>query len=236
MIDIHSHILPGMDDGSRSVEESVRMLEASARQGVKYIAATSHFYATENSPEQFLRRRAAAAALLQAAWQPQFPQLALGAEVYYFDGISRTEKLDRLKLENTGLLLLEMPFSAWSGRMVTEILDIQSRRDTTVLLAHIERYIAFQKPAVWRELLDSGVRMQCNAEFFLSWKTKRKALRMLRQGEIHFLGSDCHNMTTRPPRLGDAMEVINKVLGSAGRRILNQEATALLAESGGSLM
>lgn len=233
MIDIHSHILPGMDDGSRSVEESVKMLEASARQGVRYIAATSHFYAMENSPEQFLRRRAAAAALLQTVWQPQFPRLALGAEVYYFDGISRTDKLDQLKLENTRLLLLEMPFSAWSGRMVTEILDIQSRRDTTVLLAHIERYMAFQKPAVWRELLDNGVRMQCNAEFFLHWKTKRKALRMLREGKIHFLGSDCHNVTTRPPRLGEAMEVIDKALGSAGRRILNREAMALLAEPRG---
>lgn len=117
--------------------------------------------------------------------------------------------------------------------MVTEILDIQSRRDTTVLLAHIERYMAFQKPAVWRELLDNGVRMQCNAEFFLHWKTKRKALRMLREGKIHFLGSDCHNVTTRPPRLGEAMEVIDKALGSAGRRILNREAMALLAEPRG---
>ena len=64
MTDIHSHILPGMDDGSRSTEESLAMLAASAAQGVRAIAATPHFYAMENSPEEFLARRAAAVARL----------------------------------------------------------------------------------------------------------------------------------------------------------------------------
>lgn len=236
MIDIHSHILPGMDDGSRSVEESVRLLETSARQGVEWIAATPHFYAVENSPGQFLRRRDEAVRRLMEAWQPTFPRLALGAEVYYFDGISRTEELDGLKLENTDLLLLEMPFSAWSSRMVAEVLDIQSRRGTQVLLAHIERYIACQKPELLHTLLASGVKIQCNADFFLNWRTKRRALRMLRQGEVHFLGSDCHNMTSRPPRLGEAMQVIDKALGRVGRDILDREAEALMAKAGGMRM
>ena len=236
MIDLHAHILPNMDDGSRSVAESIRMLEASADQGVKYIAATPHFYAAENSPAQFLRRREMSAAMLRPVWQSRFPQLALGAEVYYFDGISRTQELDLLKLEHTDLLLLEMPFSAWTGRMVAELLELQGCRNTTVVLAHIERYLAFQKPEVWRKLLDGGVRMQCNAEFFLHWRTRRKALRMLRQGKVHFLGSDCHNMEARPPRLGEAMEAIDKAMGAAGRHILDREAAVLLAGSGGALM
>ena len=57
MIDFHSHILPGMDDGSQTVEESLTLLEMLRAQGVDTVAATPHFYARENSPEVFLRRR-----------------------------------------------------------------------------------------------------------------------------------------------------------------------------------
>lgn len=87
----------------------------------------------------------------------------------------------------------------------------------TVLLAHVERYLGGQPPAVWEALLDWGVLNQCNADFFLRWRTRRKALQMLREGRIHFLGSDSHNMDTRPPRLGKALEI----LGERDRGILD---------------
>ena len=127
--------------------------------------------------------------------------------------MSRTQELPLLTLEGTNLLLLEMPFSPWSSRMVEEVLEIQERRGLQVLLAHVERYLPYQEPKVWERLRQGKVWMQCNASFFLHWRTKPKALRMLRKGEIHMLGSDCHNKTTRPPRLGEAAEVIEKSLG-----------------------
>ena len=105
MIDFHSHILPEIDDGSGSAAESLQMLEVSARQGVKLIAATPHFYAAESSPEQFLRRRAKSAGMLQKLLGSALPQVLLGAEVCYFDGISRTEALEGLKLELSALQL-----------------------------------------------------------------------------------------------------------------------------------
>ena len=56
-VDFHSHILPGVDDGSRSVEESLEMLRAVARQGIGTVVATPPFYANHDTPERFLRRR-----------------------------------------------------------------------------------------------------------------------------------------------------------------------------------
>lgn len=226
MIDLHSHVLPGMDDGSKNVEESLAMLKASADQGIRCMAATSHFYPEENSPEVFLRRREAAFQQLAAARDGDLPHLFPGAEVYYFDGISRNAEIGALCIEGTSLLLLEMPFMTWSGRMVTEIRQLQNRSDTTVMLAHVERYLSYQKKNVWEELLDCGVLMHCNASFFLSWKTKRKALRMLKQGKIHFVASDCHNVTTRPPRIGEAL----KVIGGEGRNILEENRRRYLPE------
>lgn len=228
MIDVHSHILPGMDDGSSSTAESVQMLRALAQQGVQQVVATPHFYASQDRLDTFLSRRESAAAAIRSVWEPGFPQMTLGAEVYFFNGISRTEELELLKLSDSELLLLEMPFSTWTEHMIAELLELQARRNVTVLLAHIERYLSLQKTAVWHRLLEQGVLMQCNASFFLNRRTKRKALRILRKGNIHFLGSDCHNMTTRPPRIGDAMEVIVAALGDAARQSLEQEAAVLL--------
>lgn len=210
MTDMHAHVLPGMDDGSGSTEESLAMLRASAAQGIGRVAATPHFYAWENSPEEFLARRGKAAENLLARWTPDLPRLLLGAEVCYFEGMSRVRELDALCIEGTRLLLVEMPFAPWTERMVRELLLLHRQLGAEVLLAHMERYLRLQQKAVWTVLEEAGVLMQCNAGFFLNWRTRAKARRMLRAGRIQLLGSDCHNMRTRPPRLGDAMKLLER--------------------------
>lgn len=166
MIDFHSHILPGMDDGSQTVEESLTLLEMLRAQGVDTVAATPHFYARENSPEVFLRRRGEAWERLNARLTPGGPQVLLGAEVRYYRGISRLEELHRLCLSGTHVLLLEMPFSPWSSGILEELEDLL-REDITVVLAHIERYLPDQPHELWPRLRHMGALFQCNASFFL---------------------------------------------------------------------
>ena len=228
MIDIHTHILPGMDDGSGSLEESLAMAKESARQGVRLLAATPHFYATQEDPERFLQRREKSLALLESAWQEGFPTLLVGAEVRYFDGISRVEKIAHLTLDHTRILLLEMPFTSWSRRMVEEVLELQRSRGLQVLLAHVERYLKDQDGQVWETFRQNGVWMQCNANFFLRWQTKRKAQALFKKGEIQMLGSDTHNMTTRPPNLAMARDALVKSLGQAAWRDFERRSYALL--------
>lgn len=228
MIDIHTHILPGMDDGSGSLEESLAMAKESARQGVRLLAATPHFYATQEDPNSFLRRREKSLALLESTWQEGFPTLLVGAEVRYFDGISRVEKIAHLTLDHTRILLLEMPFTSWSGRMVDEVLELQRSRGLQVLLAHVERYLKDQDGQVWETFRQNGVWMQCNANFFLRWQTKRKAQALFKKGEIQMLGSDTHNMTSRPPNLAMARDALVKSLGQAVWRSFERQSYALL--------
>ena len=230
MIDAHTHILPGLDDGSSSLEESLAMAKESARQGVRLLAATPHYYATEESPGQFLKRREKALALLETAWEDGFPTLLVGAEVHYFDGISRVGEMEGLTFEHTRILLLEMPFTSWSSRMVEEVLELQRLRGFQVLLAHIERYLKAQSGDVWDILRQNGVWMQCNANFFLRWQTRRKAFGMFQRGEIQMLGSDTHNMATRPPNLALAREAITKSLGQAAWRGFERRTYALLKD------
>lgn len=186
------------------------MLTVSARQGISCMAATPHFYPLETSLEQFLKCRAKAVDKLQAAWRPEFPTLLMGAEVYYFSGISHAGGLEPLRIEGTPLLLLEMPLCTWSDRMVAEIKTLQNRSGFTILLAHIERYLHFQRRAVWDELLEAGVLMQCNAKFFLRWNTKHKAMRLFDTGRVHLLGSDCHNIVDRAPCMADALKTMGE--------------------------
>ena len=208
MIDFHTHILPKLDDGSQSCEESCQMLQTLVQQGVNTVALTPHFYARHEDPEQFLERRSASWERLQQELLQDAPRLLIGAEVLYFRGISRMEQLHALRLEGTRVLLLEMPFERWSDYMVQEIIDLSCDGELVVLLAHIDRYLPWQKDSTWEQLLMYGVKMQANAEFFASRLSSRRACRMLNEGYIHVLGTDCHNMTHRAPNMEQGIDGI----------------------------
>lgn len=115
--------------------------------------------------------------------------------------------------QNTHVLLLEMPFSAWSSRMLEEITALSQQDDLTVVLAHVERYLADQPHVLWPQLRRLGILFQCNASFFLDWRTRYKAIKMLKNREIDLLGSDCHGVSYRPPRMGEAAERIRRSAG-----------------------
>ena len=216
MTDFHSHFLPGIDDGSDSVETSLAMLDMWREQNISRVCATPHFYAEHTTPERFLRRRNAAYNDVRAAMDPavKYPEILLGAEVRFFDGISNTKELPELCLEGTNLLLLEMPFVRWTERMLGEVADIR-RRGIIPVAAHLERYMSFNAKKTIRRFLDMDLLIQCNAEFFLSMRTSRKALALLREERIHFLGSDAHNISSRAPDLGAALELIDRKLGAS---------------------
>ena len=213
MIDWHSHILPAMDDGSRSVEESVQMLEALKEQDVDLVIATPHFYANEESVEDFLLRRKNSFDQLRSKMGEGADIIRLGAEVRYYPGISRMDGLEKLAIENTNLLLLEMPLAKWTKFVFKELVEISNTRGLKIILAHIERYMMFQSGNPFEELIENGILMQSNASFFQRGYSRQKAIRLLRSGGIQFVGSDCHNMTTRAPNVSSAYELIKRRFG-----------------------
>lgn len=213
MIDWHSHVLPKMDDGSRSIEESLKLINMQHRQGVDKIIATPHFYANDESVNSFLERRQASFELLKPNLAPNAPQIILGAEVKYYHGISKMENLKALRAQDSEILLLEMPFSRWTEYMLREITEMSLMGNVKLVLAHIERYLSLQSREVMEKVYSGEIFTQVNASFFANLSTRRKAVAMLRQGKIHFVGSDCHNTTSRPPRLDSAFAVIERKLG-----------------------
>ena len=215
MTDFHSHILPGMDDGSRNVEESVKILKMMAEQGIERVAATPHFYASQSgeSPDEFLIRRNTAEQILRERIENEkgLPEVFCGAEVKYFRGMSSVEDLRKLTLQGTELLLVEMPFEKWSERVIKEVLSLNENLDVIPVLAHIERYFSYQKNLDWiYEFKDAGILMQMNSEYILGAFSSRKALKLINNHAVDFLGSDTHNTTDRKPNLGLAIEKIER--------------------------
>lgn len=232
LIDFHSHILPGIDDGSKSVEMSLQMLAASAEQGVCEMVATPHFYASENSPERFLQRRQKAWDRLAPAMTADMPRVHLGAEVYYFAGMSRTEELKSLRIKGTNVLLLEMPFHRWPKSAVEEAAAIASDPDYTVVMAHIDRYLKTTDDETWRYLASNGALFQMNADFIAGgFLQSRRAIRLIGDGIIRVIASDCHNVDTRRPNLEEAVRVIEKKLGAETVERLTKNAERLLEDA-----
>lgn len=199
MIDFHTHILPGMDDGSKDVRQSLEMLRMEQKMGIDTVFLTPHFYASQNSPEVFLSRRKEAWQKLQTEMEEGLPQLLLGAEVQYFESIGYAENLSSLCIQGTNLLLLEMPFNGWDDRVVRTVLDLNGTDGMQIVLAHVDRYMRFVKKDVWDLFQRSGILMQLNASAFSGWLHRKRSVSLMRSGTVQFLGSDCHNLDSRKP-------------------------------------
>ncbi len=214
IIDFHSHILPAIDDGSRDVKTSIEMLQMSSAQRIAVMIATPHFYPMHDRVEDFLQRRNEAHERLQSCLTADMPKIILGAEVAFFKGISRAEKLEAMTVENTKLLLLEMPFAPWSDEDIEEVRILAENRGFTVMLAHVERYFSIRENRKkMQELLRLPVIVQINSGSLLDWKKREKIVRMFQDGQAHVLGSDCHGVFRRSPNLLAGREVLKKRLG-----------------------
>ena len=225
MIDFHTHILPGIDDGSIDMDMTEKMLCMERDQGVSHIYATPHFYAHRRSVDRFLERRAGALSRVKTLLHERqdLPQITAGAEVYYFSGIGRAEQLSELCIEGTDILLLEMPFSQWHRDMLRDVKDILDKRHLRIVLAHVERYEHLQKDSyVWNEIMEMPLTIQMNADSFITSLTSgrhaRRAakfcMRTLEEKNNCIIGTDCHNLTDRAPNLAGARRAIEKKLGA----------------------
>lgn len=231
VIDFHSHILPGIDDGSSSLEESIAMLRMEAGQGIRRVVATPHFYPQHDSPERFLNRRARAEAKLreEIAKCNGLPELSVGAEVFFFNRMSESDVISELTIDKKRCILIEMPHAPWTEAMYRELEGMYVKRGLVPIVAHVDRYIGrFRTFGILQRLAELPVMVQANAEFFLNRTTSSMALRMLKEDRIHLLGSDCHNLDSRKPNLEGALNVIKKRLGEDAISRVNSYGQNLL--------
>ena len=213
MIDFHSHILPYIDDGSKSIQQSDAMLELLCASGVKKVVFTPHFYPYNDDLDRFLHRRDEAYKKLLNEAASHNLDYVLGAEVLYYKGISRSNNIKKLCIEGTDLLLLEMPFFGWNSNEKEEIECLVEEMPYTVILAHIERYIDFEDNFDFiLDLKAKGLITQINASFVAEKRTTKKAIKLIKNGCVDIIASDSHDLDSRRPQFKEAFSIIEKKL------------------------
>lgn len=193
VVDFHSHILPGVDHGSDSLVTTLYQLNSAKKHGISKIISTSHFYPTAHSVEGFLKKRNAAyTQLLERGGE--LPEIRLGAEVLLCNGIDRLEGIEKLCINGTNSLLLELPFSDFCYEYVRTV-ERLLHKGLDVILAHADRYDCKNIET----LIPLGVRVQLNASSLIGFKKlKNKHLfEWMEKGLVVALGSDIHGKDSR---------------------------------------
>lgn len=216
MLDFHTHILPKLDDGSRSAEESVRMIEMLIEQGVDKILLTPHFYAYVSSASTFIEKRAdALTQLLDAVKEKELKvELYLGCEVLYFEELWRIDALKDFCIQGTNYIMVELPFAPWNSTVVEVIGNVISKGFVPVI-AHFERYIDFKgNMKKIHELTQMGALLQMNCSYINRFLTRGRAVRYIKKDAVFAIGSDCHHVENRAPNCGQAIDILKRKLGS----------------------
>ena len=198
MTEYHCHILPGIDDGAKDVETSLAMIEMMKAQGVERIVATSHFYAhREKSVAEFLKKRQAAFDKIRD--KAAVKEIYIGAEVAIENGISELADIEKLAVEGTRMILLELPYRAYSKWMSEEIYNIGAEFNLNVMLAHVHRYLEYYSKDELEGILSTKAVMQINNEAFAGWREKKLVKRIIDDEKRFAFGSDAHNLDDRKP-------------------------------------
>ncbi len=202
-----------IDDGAKSVDISIALLRLLAKQGVKRVCATPHFDAQTDSLKQFFEKRESSYNSLKEKIEKEdgLPKILLGAEVKYYVGIGSSSEIGRLAIEEENLLLLEIPFSKWHRSILNEVCKLAYFSQFRVVIAHAERCRSFFNKKTRNLLLSQRVLFQCNESFFQKRRTRKKALKLYREGVIHFIASDCHGIDYRAPQMDKTAKIIDSV-------------------------
>ncbi|MBQ6847853.1 MAG: hypothetical protein IJO62_02925 [Clostridia bacterium] len=223
--DIHSHILPEVDDGAKSIEEAVHLLEASKKNGVKAIIATPHFYPNEVYFEDFLELTTTVFEALKSEIKgKELPDIYLGCEILYFRGLGLVEDLDKLTLADSKYLLIEL--TAFDIReYFFEDITALMERGYIPIIAHIERYqhfTGFKK--IMKFVVEKNIAVQLNAQSVLELKYKRTVKGILKSGVFCVIASDTHSVEHRPPKILEALNRIGEVFGEEYRQRITENS------------
>lgn len=228
MIDFHSHIIPGIDDGAKSPEESLLILKTLWRQGVRTVVATPHYYKQNESVSDFIGRRSEAFEQLKKVSDGEdIPEIILGAEVLFTPSLEEDD-LSPLYIQGTDYLLLEMPYRYFDGATLRAVENLILRKGFSPIMAHIERYVRFTQKSDIYKLMSLGAVGQINASSFLNMTQRKFCMELIKNNTANILGSDVHNLHTRPPHMDEAAARITKKLGTGKLRKMMNNAQMIL--------
>ena len=231
MTDLHTHILPGLDDGARDVHEALRLLGLERAQGVSALVCTPHCDLSRESLPAFCKRRAGAALALGRALRGAQTgvDIRLGAELRLDPCLLGLDPAP-LCFSGTRVLLVEMPWDLrpiWDVRVLEHLVNA----GFVPLVAHVERYPYVKRhPQLVEEWRKAGALLQVNAASLTERSPRGQlAMALVRAGRAAAAASDTHSPLHRPPNLREAMAHVARTLGPGAAQQLEAGAAALFA-------
>ena len=242
LINIHSHILPQIDDGAKDIDMAIEMLKESYSQGVDNVILSYHFHPDHSEQkEKALSQLHLLESRMEETSTGQVPHMYLGSEILYdSNSISYIKSGQAFTLANSKYVLIEFLPSDSFGKITSAILEFKLNNYRPII-AHAERYECLSEISNVKKIVDSGGYIQINARNFLTnkWnlsekKRKKRLIRMLQMGLVHFIADDCHDIQDRGPCLGHAFnqlrdegqldeELLNRVFIKNQQKILDDE-------------
>lgn len=224
LYDMHSHILPAFDDGAKTVEDALALIDCLRKQGVTNICLTPHYYTNERSYEDFIEKRAQAF----ESFRPHIPDdinIVLGTEVYVTNYLFNNDDLSGITYGKSRYVLTEYPYNSQFGSNTMQMFYrfMQNYRLIPVM-PHVERYrYLIDRPDVIEEMQDMGVVIQTNISNYTeksSFFHKRRMLKLINGGYIDILGTDAHAFTHNSPQF--YTEALNTIKAKCGAHRVNK--------------
>ncbi|MBE7064502.1 MAG: hypothetical protein E7384_01635 [Ruminococcaceae bacterium] len=235
--DFHSHILPGIDDGARNTEESLRILDmmgSSLTDGTHCVVATPHFKTHEADDavvESFVSDRAEAFESLKKVAPEKCKNIVLGSEVALNREITECDSLSKLVMGNSDIIMLEMPFLPYKPWLYDVVANIRYTHKLMPMIAHFERYFSLYKRDDYRELFEfPDAIFQFNASSLKDRKLRKLIFTALESGIPLVMGSDCHDTKSRAPDYEDGLRILSKKLGKEGFEYFKDMSANIIAE------
>lgn len=229
MIDIHTHILPGIDDGAKTIEQSLLMVKQGEKAKITTICATPHILQqiTPQLEEKIHHSFDLLKTRIRQAGIKVY--VALGSEIYVREDINSLKEFNFFTLNNTGrYLLMELPWGQFPPHVDRIVFELQLEGRIPII-AHPERSIITKKQLVNVEnLVQKGALMQINAGSLLGFfgkKIKRMTEELLRRDLVHFLASDAHD------HLSSSIEILPQALTCASKIIGREKAEKLVVSN-----
>lgn len=215
MIDIHTHILPNLDDGSESWEETLNIIRAGIEDGIKGAVCTSHVFKVLSKDLETRYTQRFNELKKRVKQENIHFKLWLGSEINVNAKFDLKSKIATFN-DNKKYVLLELPMSDYPHH-VDDLLFKLSLQNLTPVLAHPERNtVIMQKPEIVESLIQRNVLIQINSGSLTGMfggRVRKISMGLLKKGLVHVIASDCHSYKNRPMQLGRAYEIVKKMCG-----------------------
>lgn len=217
MIDVHCHILPGIDDGARGIDESMQMVKEAYEAGFTAIISTSHYIEESYHTSKAQRKELIDVLNTKIEQEGMDIKILNGAEAYISPNlVELIEQQDLPTMNGTKYLLMELPMHNQILHLETVVSKVIDK-GITIIIAHPERYLYVQKnDKVLNELAEMGVLFQANYGSCIGQygKEAQKTLKkLLKANKISFFGTDCHREGSVYTKMPEILKKLEKMIG-----------------------